>query len=74
MYVNQSSCHIVDTIINSTPKQGKIFFVALKIKKSEKVSQMLKLIYKRWYTRLIFRHPPPRKGIARVSQVSNFLV
>ena len=35
---------------------------------------MTKLIYKHWYSTLIFRHPPHRKGIARVSQVSNFLV
>ena len=35
---------------------------------------MPKMTYNHWYIRLIFRHPPPRKGIARVSQVSNFLV
>jgi len=34
---------------------------------------MTKMTYKRWYIRLIFRHPPPRKGIARVSQVSKIV-
>jgi len=49
------------------------FFLALKLKKTGKVSQMTKMTYKRWYIRLIFRHPPPRKGIARVSQVSKIM-